>query len=120
MQNFTEVSYTYPFEQWILDYSLIMKFSTRVFLLKDYFTFILFLLHEGEIRTVMVAFDDHETGIEAMAKHKYDEEIRKYSNVKGVPIFRQVAILVILMPYISHQFFYENAKKLDLFLLLSI
>ena len=79
-----------------LDSPLPMKFSTRVFLLKDYFTFILFL-HKGEVRTVMVAFDDPETGIEAMAKHKYDEEIRKYSNVKGVPIFRQGAILVILM-----------------------
>ena len=79
-----------------LDSPLPMKFSTRVFLLKDYFTFILFF-HKGEVRAVMVAFDDPETGIEAMAKHKYDEEIRKYSNEKGVPIFRQGAILLTLM-----------------------
>ena len=40
------------------------------------------------IRSIIVVFDDPETGLEQMAKHQYDEEIRKHKEERGVPIFR--------------------------------
>ena len=33
-------------------------------------------------------FDDPDTGLDQMANHQWDENIRKYQNQRGVPIFR--------------------------------
>ena len=41
-----------------------------------------------QVRSIIVVFDDPETGLEQMAKHQYDEEIRKHKEERGVPIFR--------------------------------
>ena len=49
----------------------------------------MFLVPIGEVRSINVVFDDEETGVEQMAKHQYDSDIRKYREQKGVPIFRQ-------------------------------
>ena len=42
----------------------------------------------GEVRSIIVAFDDPDTGIEQIQRYKHDEEIRIYEKVNGVPIFR--------------------------------
>ena len=41
---------------------------------------------KGEVRSIIVAFDDEDTGLEQIQKYKHDEQLR-YEN--GVPIFRQ-------------------------------
>ena len=41
-----------------------------------------------EIRSIIVVFDDPETGLDQMARHQYDESIRKHKEARGVPIFR--------------------------------
>ena len=41
-----------------------------------------------EVRSIIVVFDDPETGLEQIANYRFDEELRKYESLKGVPIFR--------------------------------
>ena len=41
-----------------------------------------------EVRSIIVVFDDPETGLDQMANHQWDENIRQYQNQRGVPIFR--------------------------------
>ena len=41
-----------------------------------------------EVRSIIVVFDDPETGLNQIANHQWDENIRKYQNQRGVPIFR--------------------------------
>ena len=41
-----------------------------------------------EVRSVIVSFDDTDTGMGQIAKYRYDEDIRKFEEEKGVPIFR--------------------------------
>ena len=42
----------------------------------------------GEVRSIIIAFDDDETGLEQIQKYKHDEQFRMYEKDKGVPIFR--------------------------------
>ena len=42
----------------------------------------------GEVRSIIVAFDDPDTGMEQIQRYKHDDQIRVYSKVNGVPIFR--------------------------------
>ena len=44
-------------------------------------------MHTGEIRSIIVQFDDPETGLDQMAKHRYDQDIRKHEQQRGIPIF---------------------------------
>ena len=41
-----------------------------------------------QVRSIIVRFDDPETGLDQMAKHGFDKDIRKYKDQRGVPIFR--------------------------------
>ena len=41
-----------------------------------------------EVKSIIVVFDDPETGLDQMANHQWDENIRKYRDQRGVPIFR--------------------------------
>ena len=40
------------------------------------------------MRAIIVAFDDPDTGLEQIARHRHDEELREYEKDRGVPIFR--------------------------------
>lgn len=40
------------------------------------------------MRAIIVVFDDPETGLEQIERHRHDEELRKYEKIRGVPIFR--------------------------------
>ena len=42
----------------------------------------------GEVRSIIVAFDDPDTGMEQIQRYKHDKEIRAYEKFNGVPIFR--------------------------------
>ena len=37
-----------------------------------------------EIRSIIVVFDDPETGVEQMTMHQYDQDIRKHKKQNGV------------------------------------
>ena len=50
-----------------------------------------------DVRSIIVVFDDPETGLDQLATHKYDQEIRKHENQRGVPIFR--SNLMYQVPY---------------------
>ena len=41
-----------------------------------------------EVKAVIVRFDDPETGLDQIARNKFDENLRKFEKDKGVPIFR--------------------------------
>ena len=41
-----------------------------------------------EVRSIIVVFDDPETGVDQMTMHQYDPDIRKHKEQRGVPIFR--------------------------------
>ena len=41
-----------------------------------------------EVKSIIVMFDDPETDLDQLAKYQWDEDIRKYREQKGVPIFR--------------------------------
>ena len=43
---------------------------------------------EEEVRSIIVVFDDPDTGVDQISRHQYDQDIRKYKEQKGVPIFR--------------------------------
>ena len=50
-----------------------------------------------EIRSIIVVFDDPETGLDQMANYQWDENIRKHKDQRGVPIFRHN--LMYQVPY---------------------
>ena len=50
-----------------------------------------------EVRSIIVVFDDPETGLDQISKHAYDPNIRKHKEQGGVPIFR--SNLMYQVPY---------------------
>ena len=50
-----------------------------------------------DIKSIIVVFDDPESGVDQMAKHQHDADIRKHKEVRGVPIFR--SNLTYQVPY---------------------
>ena len=63
-----------------------LSYSDFTIMIKDlHFVFLLLI---GEVRSIIVAFDDPETGLEQFKLHKHDRQINIYEKDKGVPIFR--------------------------------
>ena len=50
-----------------------------------------------EVKSIIVVFDDPETGMDQMANYQWDENIRKHKEQRGVPIFRHN--LMYQVPY---------------------
>ena len=40
-----------------------------------------------EVRSIIVVFDDPETGMDQMTNYQWDDNIRKHKEQRGVPIF---------------------------------
>ena len=41
-----------------------------------------------DVKSIIVVFDDPETGLERTKNYRHDEQIRVYEKQNGVPIFR--------------------------------